>query len=331
MGTDAIQCVTGMGDVADSVVGLGNAQRPRSLKPVPLNATAPPALEAEVPPDRKHAAIRRLRSKGRIVAAAAMSLSSVSVIGVALLQILPSWRWVFGLVALPGLATAVLLSRAMRNDAPGAGERGSSRVPEAPRRDWSELLRLRAVVVNTLNMVCLLTILISLAVFVPNYLTDHLHLGLSDMSKVASGLGLGSVVGTVLLPILSDRLGRRSVMVGGAVVVLASVLVFSRLGAGVGPLFCALFVAACATTGNMTINVGPLTSAGVPRALVASATGVVTGVGEIVGGAVAPALIGTAAQRLGIEIVPVIAGFAAMAALAVTILFVQEPWRGALD
>lgn len=251
-------------------------------------------------------------------------LGLAPLIGVGLLAILPSWPWVFGVVALPGLVTAVLLSRTMRHDAPEAGETKPGPAPRSSRGGWSELLRLRAVVVNTLNMGCLMMILISLGVFVPSYLTDHLHLTLGDMGKAASGLGLGGLVGAVLLPMVSDRLGCRPVMVIGSVVIVASVFVFSKLGPDVAHLFLALFVAACAITGNMTINVGPLTSAGVPKALVASATGVVTGVGEILGGAVGPALIGIAAQWKGIEIVPAIVVCAAIVTFAVTIVWVRD-------
>jgi len=246
-------------------------------------------------------------------------------IGVGLLKILPSWHWVFAVVAIPGFITALLLWRTMRKDVPAAQAMNPVLLRKSRLADWKVLARSSTVAVNTLNMVCLLGTLVSLAVFVPNYMTDHLRLSLEDMSKAAAGLGAGSVIGTIVLPMISDRVGRRPIMILGAIVLVGGVLAFGRLGPNVVSLFLALFVAALGATGNMAINVGPLTGAAVSPALAATATGIVTGVGEILGGALGVALIGVAAQTRGIGIVPLIATCTAIAALAVTLVWVEEP------
>jgi MFS family permease len=248
-------------------------------------------------------------------------------IGIGLLKVLPSWHWVFGVVAIPGFITAFLLWRTMRNDIPAMPVADASRRRQSRRGDWKVLARSSAVLINTVNMVCLLGTLVSLAVFVPSYLTDHLKLSLDDMSKAAAGLGAGSVIGTIVLPMISDRVGRRPVMILGAIVIVGSVFAFGRLGPNVTLLFLTLFAAALGATGNMAINVGPLTGAAVSPALAATATGIVTGLGEIAGGALSVTLIGAAAQARGIEIVPQIAMCTALAALAVTWVWVKEPAR----
>jgi fucose permease len=80
-------------------------------------------------------------------------------------------------------------------------------------------------------------------------------------------------------------------------------------------------------TGVLAINVGPLTHACVPARCVTTATGVVVGIGEVFGGAVAPAMAGAVAQRLGIAAVPWIATGAMSLALMIVLLAVREPSR----
>ena len=47
----------------------------------------------------------------------------------------------------------------------------------------------------------------------PNYLLDHLHVTFGQMSEVMSAIGFGSMAGTLILPWLSDRIGRKLVMI----------------------------------------------------------------------------------------------------------------------
>ena len=105
----------------------------------------------------------------------------------------------------------------------------------------------------------------------------------------------------VLVPALSDRLGCKPVMVGAMVIALSALWMLPSVGGTQSAALCALlFVAAFMNTGVLAINVGPVTHGSVPERCVTTATGVVVGVGEVFGGAAAPAMAGTVAQRLGI-------------------------------
>ena len=247
-------------------------------------------------------------------------------LAVGLLKLLPSWHWVFAVVAVPGLVVAWLLARVLRDHRPAAAVQARAE----PDVSWREVLSQRAVLVNTASMCCFLTCLIVLAAFLPNYLVDHLKLSLDTMGLVLAGFGAGGCLGMVLVPALSDRLGRKPVMIGALVIALAALWILRSLGGEqTGVLIAVLFVAAFMNTGVLAINVGPLTHASVPARFVTTATGLVVGIGEIVGGALAPALAGGLAQRLGISVVPVIAMAAAAVALAIVVLSVREPGRSA--
>jgi sugar phosphate permease len=150
-------------------------------------------------------------------------------------------------------------------------------------------------------MLCWLTCLITTSAFMPNYLVDHLKLPLDRMGSVMSAIGLGATVGTLLLPWLSDRLGRKWVMALSSVGALGALVLLQNTGAVVGALFGFLFLVHFFNNALITLTVGPLCSEAVPVHLMATASGLVIAVGELFGGGLAPVIVGRAAQRFGIE------------------------------
>ena len=259
------------------------------------------------------------------MAAPLVGLGLGPVIAIGLLQLLPSWHWVFAVVAVPGLVIAAVMARTLRNDTPVAT------TVNRPAVRWREVLAHRSVIVNTLGMFCYLTCLITLSAFMPSYLTDHLKLSLEQMGLVLTGLGVGSFAGMVVVPAISDRLGRKRVMLVALVIEVAALAWLPTIGAEPAKLFVALFIATFMNAGVVAINVGPLTSAAVPRHLATSATGVVVGLGEIVGGALAPAVAGVLAQQIGITVIPQMALWAIVAGLVVAAIGVREPARRGLE
>ncbi|ROZ75057.1 MFS transporter [Ramlibacter sp. WS9] len=253
------------------------------------------------------------------MAAPLVGLGLGPVVAVALLKVMPSWHWVFAVVAVPGLLLAVVMARTLRDSVPAAPSTGRT----AP---FSELLRHRAVIVNAVAMACFLSCLITLAAFMPSYLVDHLHLGLDAMGLVLGALGAGSCVGMVAVPALSDRVGRKPVMLLSLAVAIGGLWLLPTLGAEpLLPLATALFAVSFMIAGVVAITVGPLTSAAVPAHMATSATGLVIGVGEIVGGALAPAVAGGLSQQFGITVVPQIALAAAVAGLLLVAFGMREP------
>ena len=245
------------------------------------------------------------------------------VIAVALLKVVPNWHWVFAVAAIPGVIVAALIAMVIRHDPP------HSPADHTPEKTVGFLHALgnRNVIFNVIGMCCYLTALITLSAFLPNYLTDYLKLTIDQMGGVLAGLGLGSFVGMVAVPAISDRLGRKPVMLVALVIALAALSFATNAGPDVGVLFATLFVSTFMIAGVVAINVGPLTSASVPPAIAATATGLVVGIGEIVGGAIAPAVAGGLADSMGIPIILKIAIGAIAVAILVVALGVREPKR----
>ena len=225
-----------------------------------------------------------------------LGLGLAPILATQLLLVLPSWRWVFVVVSLPGFLLAWFMYRRLRETrAPAAAD-----VPQEQGR-WLDALRYRNVPLNILGMFCMLTSLFVLSVMMPNYLTDYLHLELQQMGFVMSAIGLGGFIGQLLLPGLSDRLGRKPVVLGSFVATGACIWLLMHTGAEPLTLFALLFLTTFFNFSMICMTVGPLTGESVPLPLVSTATGLVVGIGEVFGGGVAPALAGYIAQHHGIQ------------------------------
>lgn len=253
------------------------------------------------------------------MAAPFVGLGLGPLIAVALLDVLPSWRWVFVVVALPGLLLAYLIFKVMRHAPVSA-----VREVQMPVK-FKDIAPLKSVWVNALVMVCLFTSTIPLAVFFPNYLTDHLQFSMESMSQMMAGLGVGSLVGTVLWPALSDKWGRKPLMVVGAFVSACCLWLLPGLTHAGWAMFVTVLLIAFMNAGVVAITVGPMTHLTTPAHLVTTATGLAVGAAEIVGGALAPAVGGVMAEKWGIAQVLSLSLGASVLGLVCILLAVKEP------
>jgi MFS family permease len=210
-----------------------------------------------------------------------------------LLNVVPSWRWIFLLVSIPGLILAWYMYRDLRDTNAGATSTQAQLV------GWSATFRYRNVILNILIMSCWLSCLVVIAAFLPNYMVDHLHFSLPEMGLVMSASGLGSAIGMVLIPSLSDRLGRKPVLLFGVVLEIGLLFLFVQ-SATVAQMAGLIFLITGINAGLIVLTIGPLTTEAVPPALTATAVGMVVGIGELVGGFGAPAIAGAVAQNFGI-------------------------------
>ncbi|MBA2933482.1 MFS transporter [Sphingomonas sp. CGMCC 1.13654] len=214
-------------------------------------------------------------------------------------QLMPSinWRWIFLIVAVPGLLVALLTARTLRD--PDPAQAGAQARPIwASLRD---LIGYRNVLIAAGGMLCWLNCLIVLSAFLPSYLVDHLHLGMTQMGFTMSAMGIGAVVGSVVGPAISDRAGRKPTMIVMALCTIAGLAALAAAPADPTALFTALLLAAFFLYGLLTITVGPVAVESVPVALRATASGAVIAVAELIGGGLAPVLAGAVARRAGID------------------------------
>lgn len=209
-----------------------------------------------------------------------------------------NWRYIFLIFLVPGLLIAWFTWRIIPPRAPTIGS--VAEMERSSFSDWRAVLGYRNIRLLMAAMLCWLTCLVTTSALMPSYLIDHLGLSFDQMARVMSAIGLGAGAGTLLLPWLSDKFGRRLVMLLSTVGAAAALFFLNSLGADVGLLFAALFIVHLFNNALITLTVGPVCSETVPPALMATASGMVIAVGELFGGGAAPIVAGQVAERFGI-------------------------------
>jgi ACS family hexuronate transporter-like MFS transporter len=212
------------------------------------------------------------------------------------------WRAAFFLAAVPGLITAFLVARYVREPA-GASAHIEARSGASTSRGvvrHSDMFRHKNMWLCILISCVMIAWMVLAWVFLPLYFVSVRKFSTSAMSVLMSLLGLSATVCSVLVPWLSDRFGRKPIMVGfcllgaltpaaslwydGPFSVLALLVLIGWAASGVFPLF-------MATVPSETLPPGVLTTA----------VGVVMGTGELFGGVLAPTVAGWSADRYGLK------------------------------
>lgn len=227
------------------------------------------------------------------------------------------WRHAFIVSLVPGLLIAWLIWRYVRNDEP----RQAPRVSEPPAGNRLALLRSRNIVLCTLISCVFLTWFIILISFTPTFLVSVRGYSPPSMGAIMSCLGAAWVLWGFGVPAISDRIGRRPTLVLFSLVAaccpLALLFAPSPLMLGV------LMVLTYTGLGCFTLFMATIPAETVPREVMATALGMIMGVGELVGGFVAPTVAGFAADRFGLSIVMWMSCGGALLA-AVLALFLKE-------
>jgi ACS family hexuronate transporter-like MFS transporter len=157
----------------------------------------------------------------------------------------------------------------------------------------------RNVLICALLGILLVSYLVVCWAFMPLYLTRVRHYDVQTMGWLMGTLGISATVGAFAISALSDRIGRRPLMIatpliavvlplgamyfGGSVWVLAGIFFIGWSVNGIFPLF-------MATVPSETVD---------PRHT-ATVLGICMGTGEIVGGVLSPFVAGFAADRVGL-------------------------------
>jgi predicted MFS family arabinose efflux permease len=215
----------------------------------------------------------------------------------ALLRNGTSWRLIFSLFLVPGLVVAWLTSRVVPRAASGLNKPAL----HSSFADWREALRYRNIKLLMAGMFCWLTCLITTSAFLPSYLINYMKLDGGQMAAVMSAIGFGAVGGTIILPALSDVIGRRPVMVISSVGTLIALILLAIAAPKTSSFFACLFIVHFFNNALITLTVGPIAAETVPLPLMATASGVVIAAGELLGGGLAPIIGGQVAQRFGIN------------------------------
>ena len=207
------------------------------------------------------------------------------------------WRHAFFLAGAPGLLAALLMLWMIRDEEPASPMSGSGIAPR---------VSLRSVLVDGNVLRCLLLSIAFVAylvltwTFMPLYLVNVRHYDASTMSWLMGILGIAATLYSFLIPGLSDRIGRRPVLI--VIPFLSLILPLAALFY-TGPAWglAALFFVGWSFTGIMPLFMATIPSESVSAACIGSALGLCMGGSEILGGVLAPLGGGIAADRFGLD------------------------------
>ncbi len=211
-----------------------------------------------------------------------------------------SWRWIFLMVTPFGLVVALLLYFVLRPPAAFAGTQHTA-VHDTSMHQWRDLFKYRNIIHNMVGMLCWLICLTVMSAMLPSYLTDYLHLSLRQMGFVLSAIGFGGTAGCVVMPWISDRIGRKAMMLISAAAAAAALAAFMKTGPSPVILFALLFATHFFNFSLITLTVGPISAESVPEKMMAAASGLVICTGELFGGGLSPVIAGFVAQHFGIQ------------------------------
>ncbi len=233
-----------------------------------------------------------------------------------------NWRWAFYLAGLPGLIMALLLAKFVRQPTATGIPAGTAAPLVEASMGYREMLRHRNMWLCMLMAIFMVAWMVLGWAFLPLFYTKVRHITNGGMSILMSVLGLSAAFFSFVVPALSDRLGRRPVIVFfnfvGLLVPLAA-LYFQGSLLMLGML---IFIGWSAS-GTFPLFMGTVPSETIPARYVATSLGMVVGLGEILGGVSAPAIAGRAADHYGLQAPVVIMAVCAIVG-TVLALFLSE-------
>jgi MFS family permease len=205
------------------------------------------------------------------------------------------WRNAFFLAALPGIVMACLIATLVREPSAAPG-------PALARGRFFDLLGDRSMLLCIAISTLLVAYLMVLFTFAPLYLIQVRGFDAQHMSWIMSSFGVASMAVAFLVPGASDRFGRKPVILTASLMglVLPLGLLFIG-GTEITPLM------ACIALGSALSGVFPLAMATIPSEIVGAARtttamSLTMGIGEIVGGVLAPMAAGLMADRAGLGV-----------------------------
>jgi MFS transporter, ACS family, hexuronate transporter len=205
-----------------------------------------------------------------------------------------NWRIAFFLAGIPGILCAIAVMRYVREpQIPSvAGKRADD---DARLGLWPLLFGKRNIWLCCLIACLMVSWLMLHQNFLPLFLTTVRRLSNQDMSRVMSATGLcAAIVGFVGAGV-SDRLGRKPVVIGTCLISLLTPLAGLYFNGSMSVLTVLMFIGWIGTAAfPLFMSVIPAET--LPPRYAATAMGLVTCVGEIVGGSGAPVLGGWAAD-----------------------------------
>jgi MFS family permease len=252
---------------------------------------------------------------------------------VALLGAFGSWRPVFYVISIPGALLGIITLFAMHEPPSVAdgikmrkvGKKRGADGREGHKAGLSDVLKYKNVIVSTVISIPIMGWLWISQAFAALFLTKVHSMSMDQIGIVMAVNGLGAFMGMPFSGLISDHIGRRTTMIGAGLLSCISGVVFCLLPVGTSPIsfYFSFFFWGFFTAGTYPLYLGTLLTECVPNEFAGTAVSIPTGVGEILGAAVMPAIAGVLADRFGLYAPMWMATVAGVAISCVSLFYVE--------
>jgi MFS transporter, ACS family, hexuronate transporter len=218
------------------------------------------------------------------------------------------WRMTFFLTGIPGLVCAALIWKYVRE--PKAPTAQEAQQASGMLRNALAMLKVRNILVCSLIAIFMVAWYLVSLIFLPVFFTVYRGFSPENMSYLMAAAGLATPIFGFLVPGLSDRFGRKPIML--IFTFIGLITAFTALWFS-GPLWlmAILLFVGWSASGSFPLFMGVIPGETMPRGMAASAMGLVVGVGELLGGTLAPSFAGALADQTSLAAPVVIIGVCA--------------------
>jgi MFS family permease len=245
--------------------------------------------------------------------------STVAPLLVVFLAELYGWRVTFYLAGVPGLICALLIWKLVREPIVKKERQADY---AAPGINPIKMLSVHNVLLCSLISCCMVAWYLLVVIFAPLIFTELRGYSAVEMSRLMAVTGICTVIGGFLLPGISDRIGRKPVMVVFCFVSMLAPLAALYFS---GPLWILgmLFFIGWSGSATFPLFMGVIPSESVEPGFIATAMGLVVCFGELTGGALAPVLSGFAADQTSLAAPALIAAGCALVAGILSMFLIE--------
>jgi predicted MFS family arabinose efflux permease len=231
------------------------------------------------------------------------------------------WRNTFFLTIIPGIIVAFLVMKVLIE--PDMSAIDSTTVKGDMKGSFKEVMKNRNIIVCLIYSIFMLGWYVVMASFAPLFLTNAKGLDPTTMSLVMSALGVGGIVWGMVVPALSDKYGRKPILIIFSLLSTATPLGFLLVPADNVPLMMFFGFLGWCGAGCIAVFEGPVPTESINPKFASTAVGTIQGFGEIAGGSLGAAIAGFMADKYGLA-APMWQSAGSMVIGTIVICFIYE-------
>jgi MFS family permease len=219
------------------------------------------------------------------------------------------WRVAFYVTIIPGLLIALWIWKAVQDRPPMSPMMSADGkwVETAEHKPTvREVLKERNIMLCMIIAVFYLTWFVLIITFAPLYMVEVKGFSPGTMANVMIFFGVAWVLWGAATPAISDRVGRKPALIGFTVLAALCPFVIMYVPSPVALAILAVFT--YTGLGCFTLFMATIPAETVSHGALATALGIVMGVGELAGGFIAPIIAGVASDAWGLQAAMFMAG-----------------------